>query len=180
MLKIWKKIDSKIAFKNKYWSYLIDHFTIDGDKVFEYHYVQTLGSTMVIPIRDDGKIILIKQYRYLNQNFSLEFPCGSIEEGLTIDENAKKELSEETGFTAKRIEQIGFFNPFNGVTNEICYVFIAEDLIPIKANPDETEQFELLFLTENEIEEKIETNEIWDGMTLAAWMQYKQIKKGAV
>lgn len=177
MLKIWKRLSSEIVFKNKYWTYFIDKFTIDSSKVFEYHYVQTLGSTLVIPVTEFGKIVLINQYRYLNQKFSLEFPCGSIEYGLTKYENALKELKEETGFSSSEISEFGFFNPYNGVTNEICYTFLAKQLFPIESIPDETEQIEVHCFTEDEIDSMISSNEIWDGMTIAAWTQFKAYKK---
>lgn len=173
MLIRWKKLSSKVLSKNKYWAYLLDSFTIDGTNEMEYHYVHTLGSTMVVPRLNDGKFLMVNQYRYLNDKFSLEFPCGSIEENLTEIENAKKELAEETGFNANSLIKIGFFSPYNGVADEICTVFVGENLVDGDAMPDLTEQFELHHLTELEIDQKISKNEIWDGMTIAAWSFYK-------
>jgi hypothetical protein len=68
---------------------------------------------------------------------------------------------------------IGEYNPYNGVTNEICHVFVAEGLEYInKFESDESEEFEILEMTGNEINKKIKSGEIWDGMTLAAWGLY--------
>lgn len=178
MLNRWKKLSTKIQFENKYWKYLIDRFTIDGTKEFDYHYVHTLGSTMVIPKLPDGKLILVEQYRYLNDMFSIEFPCGSIETGLSKLENAKKELHEETGCSAEELTEIGFFSPYNGVGDEICSVYYADQLRNIGSLPDETEKFIIHHLGENEIDQKIMSNEIWDGMTISAWMFYKNYISG--
>lgn len=190
MLTRWKKLSTKVQFENKYWKYLIDRFTIDGTKEFDYHYVHTLGSTMVIPKLPDGNFILVEQYRYLNDMFSIEFPCGSIparhthsfeaggEVGLSKLENAKKELREETGYSTENLIEIGFFSPYNGVGNEICSVYYADQLKNIGSLPDETEKFIIHHLSENEIDQKILSNEIWDGMTIAAWMFYKNYISG--
>ena len=125
---------------------------------------------MVVPVTDVGKILLVNQYRYLCDKESLEFPCGSINEGNTHLDTAYHELSEETGFKAGSMVDVGHFNPYNGVTSEICSVYIGTDLTPAASKPDETEEFELISLTIKELEQLIQSNKIWDGMTLAAWM----------
>ena len=124
---------------------------------------------MIIPVTESGKIILVRQYRYLNRKFSIEFPAGGIKDGQNPDDIARKELIEETGFDGT-LEKIGFFNPYNGITDEICHVYLASNLAPSdKESRDEQEEFEYLFMKPEEIDEKISTNEIYDGMTMAAW-----------
>ena len=94
MLKKWKKISEKLLFKNNFWSYILEEFEIEGNNRGEYHYVHTNGSTLIIPVLTSGKIILVNQYRYLNKKESLEFPCGSIQNNISKEENALKELRE--------------------------------------------------------------------------------------
>lgn len=173
MLKKWQKLSESIFAVNKYWTYKIDSFLIDGKLNGEYHYVHTLGSSMVIPINSDGKILLTKQYRYLNDLESFEFPCGGLENGLSFEQNAIKELREDTGFSCHTLKYIGFFAPYSGVSDEICKVYIAKDLFHSPLNHDLTEEFENQFFTIYEIDEMIKNNTIWDGMTLAAWLLAK-------
>ena len=78
-------------------------------------------------------------------------------------------LSFANGF-AGMLEFIGEFNPYNGVTSEICMVFFAYHLQITIAKPDETEEFEVVHCTPEEMEAMIREKKIWDGMTLAAWM----------
>lgn len=176
MLKRWKKISSKIIFENKYWSYYLDIFDYGNLKTNEYHYVHTEGSTMIIP-EMNGKFILVEQYRYLNEMTSIEFPCGSISKGLDEITNAKKELEEETGFGSDELIKIGFFSPYNGVSDEICTVFFTNKLYKKFSTPDETEEFMIHFLSEDEIENLITSNKIWDGMTIAAWKIFSNWRK---
>ncbi|MBX2992145.1 MAG: NUDIX hydrolase [Bacteroidetes bacterium] len=168
-LKRWKKISEETLFKNNWWTYKRDTFELPNGKVGEYNYVHIGGSAMVVPIMKDGRVLLVNQYRYLNEKESLEFPCGSVKDGMSHDETAWRELAEETGYSSSRFFLAGEFNPYNGVTNEICKVYIARELQHVGGTPDETEEFELLPLTADEIDTKIRNGEIWDGMTIAAW-----------
>jgi ADP-ribose pyrophosphatase len=174
-LKPWKKIRQAFEMKNPWWTYRKDDVLLPTGKLGEYHYVHVNGSSMIIPILDDGRIALVKQYRYLVQRESIEFPCGSVKDGSTHEETARHELAEETEFEAKELKCVVEFNPYNGVTDEMCKVFIATGLSPVVAHPDETEEFEKIFMTIKEFDEKVNSGEIWDGMSLAAWAIVKPL-----
>lgn len=175
MLTRWKSLTTKVVLKNPWWTYKMDTFQIPNGVSGEYHYVSTVGSSMVIPILDDGRIVLVNQYRYLCDRESLEFPCGGVKPGKTHEEMAKLELEEETGYRSDDFEFIGEFNPFNGVTNEFCSVYLARSLQLSSARPDVTEEFEIILKDPHEIDVLIRTKKIWDGMTLAAWAITKHI-----
>jgi ADP-ribose pyrophosphatase len=168
MLQRWKQLTTKIFHENPWWHYKHDTFTIPEGVSGDYYYVETNGSSMIVPIDADGRIILVNQYRYLCDRESIELPCGGIKAGKSPEEMAKIELEEETGFTCGALSYIGSFNPFNGVTNEMCYVYTARDLTPVNVACDSTEEFEVMHVTLVEVEAMIDANEIWDGMTLAA------------
>jgi ADP-ribose pyrophosphatase len=168
-LQRWKTTARTVLFTNPWWAYHRDAFELPSGKPGEYHYVHTNGSSMVIPVLGDGRIMLVNQYRYLVDRESLEFPCGSVKDGSTYDATAWNELAEETGHSAVQLLQVGEYNPYNGVTDEMCRVYVARDLRYVGGNPDETEEFEVVHLTPAEIDAKIRSGEIWDGMTIAAW-----------
>ncbi len=176
-LERWIKLSEKVLFENPHWTYKLDHFKIENGVEGDYHYVHTNGASMVIPITDSKKIILINQYRYLNQKESLEFPCGSVDNNLSHSENAHKELREETGYDSKNIKKIGEFCPYTGAADEMCSVFIASDLFHSPLPKDKTEQFEIHFYNFEEIEILVSQNVIWDGLTLSAWSLAKKFIK---
>lgn len=170
----WKKISERIEGENPWWTYKIDDYFFPNGTKGKYYYAFTYGSVFIVPVTDSGKILMVNQYRYLNDRFSIEFPGGGIKKGEEPLFSARKELIEETGFDGD-IEKAGFHNPFNGVTNEICHVFIARNLKPSdKYKKDDSEEFELGEYSVDEIEAMIDSNEIYDGMSLATWALVKK------
>jgi len=168
-MKPYKQISQKVVFKNPWWRYCLDQVELPSGKPGEFHYVLTNGSAMVVPLDEQGKLLLVRQYRYTGNRNSIEFPCGGLKDGATYEETAKSELAEETGFVPEQIEAAGAFNPCNGLLDEICRVFVAKKLRYVGACPDETESFELLRLSIEEMDARIQDGTIWDGMTIAAW-----------
>lgn len=172
-LKKWKKLQTELKFTNFWWSYKIDKYMLPDGTKGEYHYAFTHGSVFIIPVTEKGKIIMVKQYRYLNDRFSIEFPGGGVKKEDNHDNEAQKELIEETGFDGE-LTFAGMFNPFNGVTNEICKVYIARNLMPSsKYKKDNSEEFIMYEFSPEEIDNMISTNELYDGMTLASWALVK-------
>ena len=155
-MKPYKILSKSILYRNPWWRYGCDRVEFPSGRQGDYHYVLTNGSSMVVAVDDNNRILL-------------EFPCGGVKDGSTHDETALEECSEETGYEPGRIIAIGEFNPCNGLVDEICRVYIARKLRHVGPNPDETENFELVRLTSAEIEDNISSGTIWDGMTLAAW-----------
>lgn len=172
-LQPWKKLRQAVELKNPWWTYRKDDLLLPTGKMGEYHFVHTNGSSMIVPLLEDGRLILVNQYRYLAQMESLEFPCGSVKNGSTYDDTARLELAEETGFQAHNLKRIARFNPYNGVTDEMCHIYLATNLFPADARPDETEEFERVHLSIAEFEARVTSGTIWDGMTLAAWALVK-------
>ena len=173
-LAAWKKLRQVFELANPWWVYRRDDVSLPNGKNGEYHFVHTNGSSMVVPVQPDGKLLLVKQYRYLGNRTSIEFPCGSVKDHSSYDETARNELAEETGYGARTLVAMAEFNPYNGVTDETCRVYLARELYPVEMTRDETEEFELMTCTVREFEEKVRSGEVWDGMTLAAWSAVRE------
>lgn len=169
MLTRWKTLSSRIVRKNPWWTYKVDEYEIPARTKGEYHFVHTEGASMVIPVLGDGRLVLVNQFRYLCNRESIEFPCGGVKPGKSYEEMARLELEEETGYRSNDLQKAGEFDPYNGVTDEFCALFIARDLVQSIPHPDITEEFEMITCTTGELETMIRNGTIWDGMTLAAW-----------
>ena len=168
--RAWRKISEAVLFANPWWTYRLDRFETPSGYRGEYHYMHTPGSAMVVPVADDGSLVMVWQYRFLVQRESIEFPGGGVRSGASHEQAARSELAEETGLGASRLNLLGRFNPFNGMTDEMCHVFLARDLHPAAgALPDKTEELEVLRLAPGDLDARIRDGVVWDGMTIAAW-----------
>jgi ADP-ribose pyrophosphatase len=165
----WKKLSESTLFANSFWQYRRDEFELPSGKRGEYHYVHTNGSALTVPVADDGRILMIQQYRYLVARNSIEFPCGGAERNDSLEATARRELMEETGYEAETWSHVGHLCPMNGLADELCEVWVARGLHWVGARPDETEEFELLSLSLDEIDALVRDGSIWDGMSLAGW-----------
>jgi ADP-ribose pyrophosphatase len=172
--KKWDRISTSVFKQNDYWSYMIDEYIIDNSIKGNYHYVHTNGSSMIIPIFEDGTLLLIEQYRYLNNRISIEFPCGGVPPQTSYEENAIKELREETGYNSNNLLYLGEFSPYTGASDEICKVYSAKQLFIDPLSPDVTEDLCIKKLNIDEVQKMIEENIIWDGLTLAAWALFQK------
>ncbi len=169
MIKKYDTLESTLIKRNPYWDYVLDKYVLPDGNEGEYHYVSSRGATLIIPSLGNNTFAMVRQYRYLNKRYSLEFPGGGIKQGLAPEMNAREELAEETGYLAGELSLIGEYNPYNGVTNEICYIYYANRLTADAANPEPSEEIGIVRLSKSDIVELIKRGEIWDGMTLAAW-----------
>ncbi len=133
---------------------------------------------MVLPVLESGELVMIKQFRYLMGRTSLELPAGGIKRGMTPLATAQQELREEAGFVAERWEEIGRFAPCNGLSNELCHVFLATDLQQTAVEPESTEEMEVLHVSVASVTEMIRAGEVWDGMTLASFRYYEDKIEG--
>ena len=165
----WKTIASRLVFKNPWWEYWIKEFETPSGYHGEYHFIHTNGGVVIIPVTDAGEILLIRQYRYINDNVFLEFPAGGIREGESCIDAAHRELREETGYDARELFEVGKFIPFLGVTDEICWVFLGKALFYAPMKGDYQEQIEVVRLSVQEAKATI--GQICsDGKSLAAWV----------
>jgi ADP-ribose pyrophosphatase len=174
MLPRWKKLASQVVHQNPWWRYRRDELEREAGERGEYYYASTYGSAMVIPITSQGQLVLVEQYRYLLDKTSLEFPGGGVAQDEPPLEAAQRELAEECG-CAGQLTPLGTFNPWNGVTDEICHVYVAESVVPdvSGARPDATESFIIHRLSRAQLEAQIASGHIWDGMSLAAFALYR-------
>ncbi|HUI30694.1 MAG TPA: NUDIX hydrolase [Candidatus Acidoferrales bacterium] len=168
-LKKLETLNTKSLHKNPYWEYRLDNYVLPNGDTGEYHYVHSPGSAMVVPVDENGRLVLVKQFRYLWKKESIEFPAGGMK---YVDPlvTAKNELAEEANLGASSWKFVGEFNPFNGATDEIATVYLASGLSRIEKEKDASEEFEVIKMTIPEFQAAIDGKEIWDGMTLAAWM----------
>jgi ADP-ribose pyrophosphatase len=127
--------------------------------------VEKSGAVAVVPVKDDGKIVMVRQYRVAVQEELLEIPAGLMDPGEEPLESAKRELREETGYTAENWTQLTEYYPTAGFTNEYIHIYLARGLTPGETDFDETEVIEVEEYTLDELLAMIKSGEIHDGKT---------------
>ena len=165
-----KKISTKSIHKNPYFEYLQDEFETEDGKKMDYYYCLTRGGVIAIPVLNDNRLVLVRQYRYVADKYGIEFPCGGIDEGESPSQTIGRELLEETGYKSTDFVKVGEFESAPGRFKDSCSVYVATDLKKIQEPVAETTgSFEVFLRRIDEFQEMIKRGEIWDGYTLSAW-----------
>ena len=121
------------------------------------------GAVAIVPLRDDNTIMLVEQHRAAVGRATLEIPAGTLEEGESPKECAKRELIEETGFRASHWKKLTAYYPSPGYSSEIIHIFKASGLETVS---DADAEFPLRPMSLTEVQTKIRTGEIMDSKTI--------------
>ncbi len=135
-----------------------------GKRIFVDH----PQAAAVIPFVSNDEIIMVRQYRYALGRETLEIPAGKIDKGENPEECIKRELIEETGYDANRINWIFTYAPALGYSNELIHLFTGSDLKRLEQRIDENEISSLEVLKIDEVIEMIRGHEIVDSKTIIA------------
>ena len=130
------------------------------------------GAALAVPITNDGKIVLLRQYRFAISRRILEFPAGTLEKNEEPLNSIQRELGEEAGYKAYQWNPLGKMTPCPGYSNEIIHMFLARDLVELAEKPlgDDDEDIEILHMTKEELNNCISNgDELLDGKSLTAW-----------
>ena len=130
------------------------------------------GSVVVLPVLEDGRIVLIRQYRHAARQYLWELVAGRIDEGESPRNGAARELMEETGYRARRFKIFMDFFPSPGFLEERMFILIAEGLTLGEASPEEDEKIEVRAFERAELEQMIQKRVIRDGKTLSGLLYY--------
>jgi len=106
-------------------------------------YITHPGAAMIIPVLDNGQIVLTKQFRYALKKVFLEFPAGKIDKNEDVLETAHRELAEETGYTTKHMKWLTTIHPVIGYSDERIEIFLATQLVPGAQKLDPGEMVEV-------------------------------------
>jgi 8-oxo-dGTP pyrophosphatase MutT (NUDIX family) len=131
----------------------------------------------IIPIDSEGNTYLIGQYRYTLNEYSWEIPMGGGKIGVSILESAQRELKEETGYTALKWTEIMKIHTSNSVTDEVGYVFVAEELVAGETEFEDTEQLHIKKLPFTEAVDMVLSGQITDAISMAGILKYAMLHK---
>ncbi len=164
----FKILKSEIKYRGKVFDHQVDEIQYNSGNIGIREIAVHPGGAVVIPIIKDGRIILVKQFRYPLQKTLIELPAGKLDHNEDPLNCAIRELEEETGYKAKNFEKLGAIYTAPGYCTEVLHIYKATNLVPGNHNREEGEQgMELLELSLDEIKKKIISGEINDAKTIA-------------
>ena len=144
----------------------------DENREFDIEIVHHNGGAAVLPVEEDGTLVLIRQWRYPLGHELIEIPAGRIDEGDDPKSAAARELEEEAGLRAGRIESLGSMLPAPGYTTERIHLFLARDLTSVPQRLEEDERVEIVRMTLAEALAAVDSGEIDDGKTVVALLRF--------
>jgi ADP-ribose pyrophosphatase len=130
--------------------------------------VRQRGSVAALPVLEDGRVVLVRQYRYAVDERVWELPAGRRDPGETPEEGARRELEEEVGLRAGALEPLLVFWTTPGFCDEVMHLFRATSLAPVPARPEADERIESARFTVDEAMAMVGRGEIREGKTLVA------------
>lgn len=169
--------DSKLGEEILYNGRILDlaretHRMPDGREA-RFEVVQHPGGAAALPILPDGRLILIRQFRPAIEDYILEIPAGRLEPGEDGATCVARELQEEIGYRAGRLEKLGEIYSSVGFCNELIHIFLARDLQPVERALEPDEFIEPQLMTLDEALAQLDRGRLQDAKTRVALLQYK-------
>ena len=133
------------------------------------------GAALIIPVTDNGELVMVKQYRIGTESVLLEFPAGKFDPGEDPGECALRELEEETGYRASKISLLFETIPIAAYCTEKISVYLAEGLKPGQPKPDENEFLEVEVYPLEKLLKMVDSGELLDMKTVMGILYYARI-----
>jgi ADP-ribose pyrophosphatase len=166
-------LESRLAYDGVFLRLFRDRVRAPDGHESVREYVRHPGAVMVIPLLDDGQVVLERQFRYpLGRSF-IEFPAGKIDPGEGLLACAQRELREETGYAATEWSYLGGFHNAIGYSDEKIEVFLARGLHRVEGNTDDGEVIEVFTAPWRELLDRVHDGRVTDVKTIvgAYWLQ---------
>ncbi len=163
--------------KGRVYELVSENITLENGVTTETEFIHHPGATAIVPMLNKTQIILINQYRHALRKFIWEIPAGTLNTEETPINCARRELIEETGYSAQTWKQLAEITPVPGYSDERIYIFLATDLDPAGQSLDSDEILNVHTLKLEEALTMIRNGEIQDGKTISglflayAWLQ---------
>ncbi len=173
-MEYFERLNRELVHKGAIIDYYQDTIKVPNGNIVKWDFIKHKGAAAVVAVREDGKLLMVRQYRNALDRETLEIPAGglnSVDE--PTDEAAKRELEEETGFQAGKLELMLTIRTTVAFCNEKIDVYVATDLKPGRQHLDEDEYINVEAYDIEELAQMVYDCKIQDGKTVAAIMAYK-------
>ena len=168
-----KRLKRELKYEGAILNFYQDTMQIPNGNTAVWDFIAHKGAAAVVPVLPDGRIIMVRQYRNALERYTLELPAGAVNE---VDEPkeicAARELEEETGYRAGKLEWLINLNTTVAFCNEFIGIYLATDLEKTHQHLDEDEYVDVEFFELAKLMDMIYTGKITDGKTIAGILAY--------
>lgn len=175
---IEEEVNSREVFNGELLHVFADKARLPNGNVSTREWIKHPGASAVLPVFENGDVMLVKQFRYPLRRIFFEVPAGKLDEGETPESTAKRELEEEAGISCKNIHYLGPFYPSIGYTNEVIHLYAAWNLTSFDQKVDEDEFLLKHRVSFRDAVSMVHRGEISDGKTmvtvLRAWHWWQE------
>lgn len=173
-----KCLEKRAIYLGKAVNFYSDLILLPNRKKALREYLDHPGAAAVLPLLDRDTVLLVRQYRYPVREITYEIPAGKLDPGESPLKCLRRELREETGYTAGKVRYLLSYWPTPAFSNELLHIYWAENLLPGKHSPDEDEYIEAARVPIQKAVEWVFRGKIKDSKTTIALLAYYYIKKG--
>lgn len=166
-----KKLNSRQIFKGTLLDVHKDSVSLPNENTSTREYIRHPGATAVLPVFENGDVVLLRQFRYPVGQIFYEVPAGKIDQGEDPETTGWRELEEETGLKCRNLAYIGHFYPTVGYSDEVIHLYIAWDLYKTETKTDDDEFLISERMPFQEAIEMIKDGTISDGKTMITLLQ---------
>jgi ADP-ribose pyrophosphatase len=170
----------KLFYKGRKFNFEVNRLRLPNRAEGDWECVRHPGGALAVPVTQDGKLVLVRQYRFAAQGWLLEFPAGTVELDEDPAATIRREIEEETGYRANHWQMLGQFYLAPGYSDEVIYAFLAQDLELLETPPaqDEDEDIEVVLMTPSELEQAILRGEPVDAKSISSFFLARPLLKG--
>ena len=161
-------IDSRRIYGGKIFDVRVDTVTLPNGRISQREIIEHGNSVVMVPVDNQRRVLLVRQYRKAPEKSLLEAPAGGLEKEEAPEDGVLRELQEEIGFTAGRLQRMAGFWMTPGFCTEYMYAYIATDLSPSVLAPDDDENIEVVPVPLAGIPDLIRSGDIEDAKSIAA------------
>lgn len=163
-----QRLESRTAYAGRIIDVTLDRVLLPNGRETELEVVRHPGAAAMVPLEEDGTVLLIRQYRWAAEGFILEVPAGKLDGGEAPEECARRELEEEIGRRAGRLDLLGSVLTTPGFTDELIHLYLARDLEAGQSRPEQDEIIETRPIALDETPGMIARGEIRDAKSICA------------
>lgn len=174
-----QQLDSTVAYQGHFLRVRKDRVTLPDGRTATREFIRHPGAVMVVPLLEDGRLLMERQYRYPMGRVMLEFPAGKLDEGEDPLVCGRRELLEETGYSATEWAYAGVLHNAIAYSDEGIHIYFARGLSQGRQQLDEGEFLELVTHTPQELDTLAARGEVTDAKTLIGLLWLQRWQQGA-